>query len=204
MISRIPIIFLFGQKHRRRSHSCPWQPCRQQSSAVTIASAREVMHLERINTTAFQSKVHRPLADRKSQLVHPEGAGTPASPSRGGGYPSWSIQRGSTSMFTSRGVHFCVHFWGVHFCVHFQGVHVHFWGVPCDLSHNALIYHYRMPQCIMGKIHMGSPSPELGRQTDRQTWLKTLPSRTTCAGGDNDIKTSIEHFIYMSKRSSLY
>ena len=82
----------------------------------------------------------------------------------------------------SRGAHFHVHFWGVHFCVHFQGVHfcdhfrgstsmftsrgvhfrVHFWGVPCDLSHNALIYCYRiycyrMPQYIIGKIHMGTP-----------------------------------------------
>ena len=30
-------------------------------------------------------------------------------------------------------------------------------GVPCDLSHNALIYCYRIPRCIMGKIHMGPP-----------------------------------------------
>ena len=44
--------------------------------------------------------------------------------------------------------------------------HHHFWGVPCDLSHNPLIYHYRMPQCIMGKIHMGPPPKSL---TDRQT-----------------------------------
>ena len=32
-------------------------------------------------------------------------------------------------------------------------------GFPYDLSHNALIYHYRMPQCIMGTIHMGGPLP---------------------------------------------
>ena len=63
------------------------------------------------------------------------------------------------------GVHLCVHFWEE---------------VPCDLSHNVLIYHYRMPQCIMGKIHIGPPPPhkELDRLTDRQTLLKTLPSRT--------------------------
>ena len=32
-------------------------------------------------------------------------------------------------------------------------------GVPCDLSHNGLIYRYRIPQCIMGKIHMKPPPP---------------------------------------------
>ena len=52
-------------------------------------------------------------------------------------------------------------------------------GVPCDLSHNALIYCYRTPQCIMGKIHMGPPPPPIVEQTDRQTRVKTLPSRTT-------------------------
>ena len=56
-----------------------------------------------------------------------------------GGSTSMFSSGGSTSMFTSRGVHF----------------HVHFQGVPCDLSHNALIYCYRMPQYITGKIHMG-------------------------------------------------
>ena len=82
-------------------------------------------------------------------------------------------------------LHFHVHFWGGGGplpCSHLGGIHfcVHFWGgVPCDLSHNALIYCYRMPQCIMGKIHMGPPPPpQLDRQTDRQTRLKTLPSRT--------------------------
>ena len=45
---------------------------------------------------------------------------------------------GSTSMFPSGGVHFHVHFWG--------GPHPYsLLGVTCDLSHNALIYHYRMP-----------------------------------------------------------
>ena len=34
-----------------------------------------------------------------------------------------------------------------------------------------------MPHCIMGKIHMGPPQIELDRQTDRQTCVKTLPSR---------------------------
>ena len=100
----------------------------------------------------------------------PSRGGTPAGPSRSGGVhfrvhfwgcplpcsllggpllcslPGGVLQlvhpeEGSTSMFTSGGVHFCVHFGGV----------------PCDLSHNALIYCYRMPQCIMGKIHMGPP-----------------------------------------------
>ena len=108
--------------------------------------------------------------------------------------------------------------WGVH-------IHVHFWGVPllcsplgvpCDLSHNALIYQYRIPSASWAKftwgsssmftsrgsdvtyaimllyttiecpsaswakfkIHMGPPPQELNRLTDRQTQLKTLPSRT--------------------------
>ena len=105
-----------------------------------------------------------------------------------GGSSSMSTSRGSSSMPTSGGVLFHVHFWGgplpcpllgVLFHVHFWGVlfHVHFWGVPCDLSHNAFIYHYRTPQCIMSKIHMGPPP--LIWMTDRQTWVKTLPSRTT-------------------------
>ena len=108
-----------------------------------------------------------------------------------------------TSMFTSRGPLSCSPPGGPLSCsppgVHF---HVHFWGgplpcsllggplpcsllkgstsggVPCNLSHNALIYHYRMPQCIMDKIHMGPP-PHRVEQTDRQTLLKTLPSHTT-------------------------
>ena len=55
-------------------------------------------------------------------------------------------------------------------------------GVPCDLSHNALIYHYRMPQCIMGKIHMGLPPPP--PQTDWQTRLKTFIFPHYVAGGN--------------------
>ena len=35
-----------------------------------------------------------------------------------------------------------------------------------------------MPKCIMGKIHMG-PAPLPIGQIDRQTRVKTLPSRTT-------------------------
>ena len=92
--------------------------------------------------------------------------------------PGWV--RWSTSMFTSGGSHvtypilllyttiecpsasWAKFTWDPppHFCVHF-------WGVPCDLSHNALIYCYRMPQCIMGKIHMGPPIPKLNRLTDK-------------------------------------
>ena len=41
-----------------------------------------------------------------------------------------------------------------------------------------------MPQCTMGKIHIGTPPPRVG-QIDRQNIVKTLPSRTTCAGGNN-------------------
>ena len=82
--------------------------------------------------------------------------------SGGGGYPSWSIQRGRpTSVFTSEGVHFCVHFWGV----------------PCDLSHNALI----CPSASWAKFTWDPPNPTptpVG-QIDRQTRVKTLPSRTT-------------------------
>ena len=71
-----------------------------------------------ITKTAFQSKAHHPLADRKSQLVHQ--GGTPAGPS------------GGTPAGQSRGwVHFCVHFQGVHFHVHFWGAFsVHFQGGP--------------------------------------------------------------------------
>ena len=53
--------------------------------------------------------------------------------------------------------------------------------VPCDLSHNAvhvisaLPAYIVLPDSIMGRSH-GTPKVE---QTDRQTWVKTLPSRTT-------------------------
>ena len=101
-----------------------------------------------------------------TQLVHPEG-GTPAGPSRGGGPLPCSLPGGPLPC-SLLGVHFCVHFWGV----------------SCDLSHNALIYCYRMPQCIMGKIHMGCPPPpqrvgQTDRQTSTQRLVKTLPSHTT-------------------------
>ena len=80
---------------------------------------------------------------------------------------------GSTSMFISGGGSTSVSLLGVHFHVHLRGG-----PLPCSLLggpmwpiHNALIYHHRMPQRIMGKIHMGLPL-ELSRLTDRQTWLK--------------------------------
>ena len=125
--------------------------------------------------------------------------GNLAGPSRQG-YPSWSIGGvlqlvhpaeggplpcsllgGSTSVFTSRGVPCDLSHNALIYCYRMPSAS---WakfnsrGVPFDLSHNALIYCYRMPQCIMGKIHMGPPL-ELNRLTDRQTLLKTLPSRTT-------------------------
>ena len=86
-----------------------------------------------------------------------------------GGSTSMFTSRGSTSMFTSGGPLLCSLLGGPLSCSLLGGV-------PCDLSHNALIYCYRMPQCIMGKIHMGPP--QLNRLTDKQTRLKTLPSRT--------------------------
>ena len=58
-----------------------------------------------------------------------------------GGHLPPLLPGGSSSTTTSRGVLF----------------HHHFGGVPCDLFHNALIYCYRTPQCIMGKIHIGPP-----------------------------------------------
>ena len=88
----------------------------------------------------------------------------------GGGSTSVFTSGGSTFMFTSGGIHFCLHLWG-------GPLPCSLLGVPCDLSHNTLIYCYIMPQCIMGKIHMGPP-PELDTQTDRKTRLKTLPSHT--------------------------
>ena len=87
------------------------------------------------------------------------------------GSTSMFTSGGSTSMFTSRGsqvtypimllyttiecpsASWAKFTWDPPLCVHF-------WGVLCDLSHNALIYHYRMSQCIMGKIHMGPPPPQ--------------------------------------------
>ena len=92
---------------------------------------------------------------------------------------------GSTFMFTSRGVHFHVHMFtsgGSPLLVHFQGVHfhVHFWGVPCDLSHNALIYCYRTPQCIIGKIHMGPPQSWTDWLTDKHNWKHYLPTYYVC------------------------
>ena len=104
------------------------------------------------------------------------GGGTPAGPSRGGGGPTpCSLPGGCTSVFTSGGGGSTSMFTsGGSTSVFTSG------GVPCDLSHNAIIYCYRMPQCIMGKIYMEPPPhKELDRLTDRQTLVKTLPSRTT-------------------------
>ena len=90
------------------------------------------------------------------------------------------------------GVHFCVHFWGgVHF-------YVHFWGgsLLCSLlggSHMTypimLLYTaIECPSASWAKFTWDPPPPhkELDRLTDRQTLVKTLPSRTTCAGGNNN------------------
>ena len=87
------------------------------------------------------------------QLVHPEG-----------GCPSWSIQGGSTSVFTSGGGPLPCSLLGGGgplLCSLPGGPFPYslLGGVPCDLFHNALIYCYRTPQCIMGKIHMGPPPP---------------------------------------------
>ena len=160
--------------------------------------------------------------------------------SLGGGYPSWSIHRWGVPQLVHGGVSQLVQPKGGPLLCSLLGGPL-LWslsgGVPCDLSHNALRYCYRMPQCIMGKIHMGLPRPlqgstsmttlggvpcdlfhnaldvisllsdtnwwvwldaaayillpqcimglghmgppELNRLTDRQTRLKTLPSRTT-------------------------
>ena len=75
---------------------------------------------------------------------------------------------GSTSMFTS-GVG--VHFWGVHFCVHFGGgVHVTY---PIMLLYTAIEF------LSASWVKFTCPPPqEFNRLTDRQTRLKTLPSRT--------------------------
>ena len=58
---------------------------------------------------------------------------------------------------------FHYHFWRVLFHHHFLGggssSTTTSRGVPCDLSHNAPIYRYRTPHCIIGKIHMGPPPP---------------------------------------------
>ena len=157
------------------------------------------------------SRRKSPTCQQSFQLVI-LGRGTWGGP-LGWGYPSWSFSwgvhlcsllRGSTSVFTSRGAHFHVHFQRVHFCVHFWGVHfcVHFWGVPCDLSHNALdvtsllsrhqliglaqcsCFYTLLPHCIMREVTWDPPSQGVGK-TDRQTNTTeniTFP-HTTYAGG---------------------
>ena len=64
-----------------------------------------------------------------------------------GGSTSVFTSGGSTSMFPSRGVHFHVHFWGGPLSCS-----------PCDLSHTALIYHYRMPSASWAKFTCSSGS----------------------------------------------
>ena len=71
-----------------------------------------------------------------------------------------SLLGGSTSMFTSRGDPLpCSILGGPLLCTLLGGF-------PCYPSHNALIYCYRMPQCITERSH-GTPPPELDRQTDK-------------------------------------
>ena len=119
----------------------------------------------------------------------------------------WSLSWGSSLPLPilGRGVLFHYHFWGrgsssIH---HFWGgvlFHHHFWGGPLlppllggplpppllgggshvTYHNNALIYHYRTPQCIMGKIHMGPPL-ELNRLTNMCEDIN-FP-HTTYAGG---------------------
>ena len=66
---------------------------------------------------------------------------------------------GSTSVFTSR---------GVHFCIYFQGSHVTY---PIILLYTAI------GMLSWAKFTWDPPQV---RQTDRQTQLKTLPSHTLC------------------------
>ena len=110
-----------------------------------------------------------------------------------GRYPGWSIL-GGTLVGPSWGVPWLVHPGRVLFCAVFCD---HFWGgVLCDLSHNAvdvtslLSRHQLMGlawcTCLysVAPKHYGKVTwdPPIG-QIDRQTLVKTLPSRTTCAGG---------------------
>ena len=83
---------------------------------------------------------------------------------------STSTSRGSSSMSTSWGSSSTSTSGGVLFCHHL-------WGVLCDLSHNALIYCYRIPQCIMDKIHMGPPQSWTEWQTN-MTENITFPHTT--------------------------
>ena len=125
----------------------------------------------------------------------------------GGGSTSMFTSRGVHLHVHFQGVHYHVHFWGVPFHVHFQGgggplvcslqggstsmftsgeggstsVFTS-GGVPCDLSHHALIYCYRMPQCIMGKIHM-EPPPPVG-QIDKTNTSENITFPHYVAGGN--------------------
>ena len=135
--------------------------------------------ISKSNKKAFFLRHTACLPSSTSQLVW-------SGPCLGGPLPTWVCSSTTTSGVGGLlplplwgGNLFHHHFWGVPFHYHFWGgssstttsrgdplplpipggvlFHHHFQGAPCDLSHNALIYCYRMPQCIMGKIHMGVP-----------------------------------------------
>ena len=109
--------------------------------------------------------------------------GDPLPPPLPGGSSSTTTSRGSSSTTTTLGGPLPPPLPGDPLpLLLLRGVlfHHHFWGVPCGLSHNALIYYYRMPQCIMGKIHMGPPPPELDRLTDKHVWKHYLPTYYVC------------------------
>ena len=93
----------------------------------------------------------------------------PLPPPLPGGSSSTTTSGGSSSTTTSGGSSFTTTSGWVLF-------HYHFWGVPCDLSHNALIYCYRIPQCIMGKIHMGPPPSWTDWLTDKYNWKHYIPA----------------------------
>ena len=91
-------------------------------------------------------------------LVHPEG----------GGYAGWSIQRGVPQLVHPEGEVPCL-------------VHPGGGGTPAGPSRGGSQMHHGKVTCDP-PMHHGirshrTPPPELNRLTDRQTLVKTLPSR---------------------------
>ena len=102
----------------------------------------------------------------------------------GGGPLPCSLPVGSTSVFTSggRGIHFHVQFWGggstsmftswgVHFCVHFQGGSTSmFTSRGSDVTYPIMLLYTTIdcPSASWAKFTW-PPPPKLNRLTDRQT-----------------------------------
>ena len=105
-----------------------------------------------------------PLLEGGPLLCSLWGGGGSTSMLTSGGSTSMFISGGSTSMFTSSG--------GVHF-------HVHFWGGP-HVTYPIMFLYITIECPSASRAKFTWDPPPLGiEQTERQTLVKTLPSRTT-------------------------